>query len=82
MKDLKPGAKTLAAELDRTKWDYNPATDRSFLLGSVKRMFASVAWEISPQHLAPAIAVQTADRPAKGPGEFETRPLPCVISDP
>ena len=27
------GAKTLAAELDRTRWDYTPATDRSFLLG-------------------------------------------------
>lgn len=82
MKDPKPGAKTLAAELDRTKWDYNPATDRSFLLGSVKRMFASVAWEISPQHLAPAVTVGAADEPAKASGDFETRPLPRVISDP
>ena len=81
MKDPKPGAKSLAAELDRTKWDYNPATDRSFLLGSVKRMFASVAWEISPQHLAPAVAVAAADESAKGSGEFETRPLPRVVSD-
>jgi len=81
MRDPKPGAKTLAAELDRTKWDYNPVTDRSLLLGSVKRMFASVAWEISPQHLAPAVAVPSADKRTEGPGEFETRPLPSVISD-
>jgi len=82
MKDSKAGAKTLAAELDRTKWDYNPATDRSFLLGSVKRMFASVAWEISPQHLAPAVTAAAEETSTKASGDFETRPLPRVISDP
>jgi len=46
-------SQTLAATLDRTKWDYSPETDRSFLLSSVERVFASVAWEISSQHLAP-----------------------------
>lgn len=78
MRNPKPGAKTLAAELDRTKWDYNPATDRSFLLGSVKRMFASVAWETTPRHLTPATVVATAEKTTKGSGDFETRPLPFV----
>ncbi len=82
MRDPKPDAKTLAMELDRTKWDYNPATDRSFLLGSVKRMFASVAWEVSPQHLVPAVAVPTVEPPVRGSGDYETRPLPRVINDP
>lgn len=81
MRNRRPGAKTLAAELDRTKWDYDPATDRSFLLGSVKRMFASVEWEISSQHLAPAVAVAAAEPHTTGSADYETRPLPRLISD-
>jgi len=81
MRDPKSGAKSLAAELDRTKWDYNSATDRSFLLGSVKRMFASVAWEISPQHLAPAVAAAAEETSTTASGDFETRPLSRVVSD-
>ena len=54
MKRMKSPDRTLAATLDRTQWDYSPRTDRSFLLRSVRRLFASVSWEAAPQHLTPA----------------------------
>lgn len=66
-----PRSKTLAATLDRTKWDYSPATDRSFLLSSVERVFNSVAWEISSQHLAPISASVGTDSRNVGPKASE-----------
>ena len=47
MKEKKTPARTLAAVLDHTHWDYSTATDRRFLLVSVEKVFASVAWEIA-----------------------------------
>jgi hypothetical protein len=75
MKHRKPEGKTLAAELDRTRWDYSAAKDRSFLLTSVLNTFASVAWEIAPQHLTP---VRGSQENGSGSGEadgVDTRPI-------
>ena len=77
MKERKAHLQTLAAALDRTKWDYSPETDRSFLLSSVERAFASVAWEISSQHLAP----MAVDSSAGTPAGHETQPLEKLIGD-
>lgn len=79
MKDRKPQGSTLAAELDRTKWDYSPSTDRSFLLVSVERMFASVAWEIPPQHLAPMATPKVVGSHGAKAEDFETQPLDRLI---
>jgi hypothetical protein len=81
MNDRKPARQTLAAVLDHTQWDYSAAADRRFLLTSVERTFASVAWEISPQHLAPMAATATPGAPAADSAEFETQPLERLISD-
>ena len=71
---------TLASTLDRTQWDYSPSKDRSFLLTSVERMFASVSWEIAPQHLTP-IADAGSTTPQRRPvAKFETRPLTPIPS--
>lgn len=76
MRPRKAGSQTLAATLDRTKWDYSPETDRSFLLSSVERVFASVAWEVPSQHLTPVTAEASS-----GPSTSnETQPLKNVIS--
>ncbi len=40
--DRKP---TLAAALDRTRWDYSPAKDRRFLLAPLSRIFERFVWE-------------------------------------
>lgn len=66
---------TLAAELDRTRWDYTPSTDRSFLLASVERMFASVAWEITPQHITPKTEPRAGDSHGSKSADFDTQPL-------
>jgi len=77
MKERKAHSQTLAATLDRTKWDYSPETDRSFLLSSVERVFASVAWEISSQHLAP----MAVDASAGVSERHETQPLDKLTGD-
>ena len=77
MKERNARSQTLAATLDRTKWDYSPETDRSFLLASVERVFASVAWEISSQHLAP----MAADTSSEASAVYETQPLKKSIDD-
>jgi len=74
----KPQGLTLAAELDRMRWDYSPGTDRSFLLASVERMFASVAWEITPQHLTPMAERPEGDSRDSNTEDFETQPLECL----
>lgn len=71
----KPRGATLAAELDRMRWDYSPTTDRSFLLASVERMFASVAWEITPQHLTPMAEHREGDSQGSKAADFDTQPL-------
>jgi hypothetical protein len=81
MKDRKPPTQTLAAALDHTQWDYSAAADRRFLLVPVERMFASVAWEISPQHLEPMAATVTPGSPAADSAEYETQPLERLIGD-
>ena len=45
---------TLAAELDRTLWDYEPGQDRTFLLAPVGRIFDDLPWEIKARYLGPA----------------------------
>lgn len=45
---------TLAAELDRTQWDYEPGQDRTFLLAPVGRIFDNLPWEIKARYLGPA----------------------------
>lgn len=81
MKRLEPDGKTLAAELDRTKWDYNAAKDRSFLLTSVLRTFASVAWEVKPQHLTPVQKNQPASVGVREPNEADTQPIDRALLD-
>jgi hypothetical protein len=81
MKDKKPARQSLAAVLDHTQWDYSAAADRRFLLTSVERTFASVAWEISPQHLAPVAAPATPVSPKADSDDYETQPLERVIGD-
>lgn len=74
---------TLAAELDRTTWDYSAARDGKFLLAPVARMFASVSWEFRPQHigLPAAQKLHVIERP-KAP-DFDTQPLePLRLPDP
>lgn len=44
--DCKP---TLAAALDRIRWDYSPAKDRRFLLAPLSRIFEAIAWESRPR---------------------------------
>ena len=44
--DRKP---TLAAALDRIRWDYSPTKDRRFLLAPLSRMFEAIAWESRPR---------------------------------
>ena len=44
--DRKP---TLAAALDRIRWDYSPAKDRRFLLAPLSRVFEAIAWESWPR---------------------------------
>jgi len=75
----KPRGLTLAAELDRMRWDYSPGTDRSFLLASVEKMFASVAWEITPQHLTPMAERHNADSRDSTTEDFETQPLERLV---
>ena len=70
MSNRKP-RETLAWELDHTKWDYSSSTDRSFLLTSVQRMFAGVAWEIAPQHLTPVAETGSVSPPAREPADVE-----------
>ena len=82
MKDQKPPTQTLAAALDHTQWDYSAAADRRFLLISVERMFAGVAWEVSPQHLAPMVESVTPDPGEDVSSDFETQPLERLIDDP
>jgi len=77
----KPQCLTLAAELDRMRWDYSPSTDRSFLLASVEKMFASVAWEITPQHLIPMTEPGDGDSQSSKPADFDTQPLESVTFD-
>jgi hypothetical protein len=82
MSDKRPSS-TLAAELDRTTWDYSPGRDGNFLLAPVARMFASVSWEFRPQHLGlrPVRKVQVISR--SNGAEFETQPLePIKLPDP
>ncbi len=81
MKDRKLPPQTLAAVLDHTHWDYSAAADRRFLLVSVERMFASVAWEISPQHLTPMAAPVPPGSPVAGSADFETQPLERLVGD-
>ena len=76
----KKNTETLAFELDRTKWDYSPSKDRSFLLNSVERMFASVAWEIAPQHLTPVAETASVGVQAKKSTDHDTQPLAKAIS--
>ncbi len=44
--DCKP---TLAAALDRIRWDYSPAKDRRFLLAPLSRIFEAIPWESRPR---------------------------------
>ena len=44
--DRKP---TLAAALDRIRWDYSPAKDRRFLLAPLSRIFEAIAWDSRPR---------------------------------
>jgi hypothetical protein len=81
MKDRKPPTQTLAAALDRTQWDYSAAADRRFLLVSVERVFASVAWEISPEHLEPMTAAVKPGSPAASSADYETQPLERLLGD-
>ena len=39
---------TLAAALDRIRWDYSPAKDRRFLLAPLSRIFEAISWESRP----------------------------------
>lgn len=52
---------TLAAELDRTQWDYEPGQDRTFLLAPVGRIFDNLPWEIKARYLGPADFDVTGD---------------------
>ena len=81
MKHRKPRTQTLAALLDHTRWDYSEAADRSFLLASVETMFASVAWEVAPQHLTPMAATAVSDEAPTGRGDYETQPLERLIRE-
>ncbi len=40
---------TLAAALDRIRWDYSPAKDRRFLLAPLSRIFEAIAWDSRPR---------------------------------
>jgi hypothetical protein len=48
-----PRRTTLAAELDRTRWDYAPEKDRRFLLDPIGEIFAKLPWEARAFHLGP-----------------------------
>lgn len=51
-------ANTIAAELARTRWDYSPGQDRTFLLDPVGRFFHDLPWETKARHLGPARPVE------------------------
>jgi len=44
---------SIAAVLDRTRWDFSPGQDRSFLLDPVGQFFGELPWEARPQYLGP-----------------------------
>jgi hypothetical protein len=50
----RPSATTLAGELDQTRWDYAPETDRRFLLHPAGETFANLPWEARAHHLGPS----------------------------
>jgi hypothetical protein len=67
---------TLAAELDRTQWDYEPGRDRTFLLTPVGRIFDNLPWEINARYLGPAdfdVASASIAEPQSGLDPSETK---------
>ena len=54
MTDEQKGRRSLASELDQTRWDFQPRKDRNFLLAPLARLMGSVVWEFRPKHLRPA----------------------------
>ena len=44
---------TLAAALDRMRWDYAPEKDRRFLLDPIGKIFSSLPWEARAYNLGP-----------------------------
>jgi len=70
--------KSLAAELDRTRWDYAPGSDRSFLLAPVGRIFGGLPWEVRAQHLAPVPFSEILETGKDLESVFDTRPLPIL----
>jgi len=72
--DEKDRPATLASELDRTRWDYSPRKDRSFLLAPLARLFSSIAWEFRPKHLGPASVPDEPEIEAETIEEVEATP--------
>ena len=80
MTDEKKGP-TLASELDKTQWDYQPRKERHFLLAPLARLFSSIAWEFKPKHLSPApvedqteIETETIESVETAPGDAADKP--------
>ena len=69
---------TLAAELDRTTWDYSPDKDGRFLLAPVARMFASVSWEFRPQHIGMPRVQQLHVIERQPLPELDTQPIEAL----
>jgi hypothetical protein len=44
---------TLAAALDRMRWDYSPDKDRRFLLDPIGKIFQNLPWEARAYNLGP-----------------------------
>lgn len=81
MTDEKKGPRSLASELDRTHWDYQPRKDRHFLLAPLARLLSSIAWEFRPKHLSPApvqdqteIETETIESVETAPGDAADKP--------
>ena len=69
---------SLAAELDRTSWDYAPGSYRSFLLSPVGRIFGNLPWEVRAQHLSPVPFSEILETGKDLEAVFDTRPLPVL----
>ena len=70
--------RSLAAELDRTKWDYAPGSDRSFLLAPVGRIFGGLPWEVRAQHLAPVPFSEILETGKDLESVIGTQPVPIL----
>ncbi len=78
MTDEKKDSASIASELDKTRWDYQPRKNRDFLLAPLARLLGSVVWEFRPKHLRPAPVQEEAETATETLEEFETAPSESV----